>query len=351
MSGIRPFYVGGDISALSKLEELGAVYRDNGNTGAAIEIMSNHGFNCFRLRLFVAPNGGNVVVNDLPYTIALAKRVKAVGATLILDFHYSDTWADPGHQTKPEAWAELDFDGLVATVEQYTRDCTRAFRDAGVSPDIVQIGNEITGGFLWDEGKLYGVGDPDEQWRRFTDLLKAGVRGATDGSSDSPRIMLHIDKGANAFATSWFFNRIERHDVPYDMIGLSYYPWWHGAMDDVRKTMRDTAREFNKEIMIVETAYPYRPHRLSRGENGDSNMAWDATPDGQRAFLDELIKVVRTEGGALGVGVMWWYPESVLTDGIHIWNGGSTALFDDDGNALPALSRLSVGRPPTQTAR
>jgi len=333
------FLVGGDISALTKIEQAGGVFRDSGRPGDAIEIMSGYGCNCFRLRLFVNPTNSNVVVNDLAYTIALARRIKAIGAKLLLDFHYSDTWADPGHQSKPKAWEDLDFESLERTVYKYTRDCIDAFKQAGVLPDMVQPGNEIAPGMLWPDGKLYGVGEPEKQWDKFARLLKAGIRGIEDASGDENiRIILHIHSGGDWSKTKWFFDNIEKRDVPCDIIGLSYYPWWHGSMEDLQKNLQKSAETFGKEIFVVETAYPYRDVRVTKGKNGaDKNMRWPTTPAGQKAFLSELIATVRQTSKGRGIGVLWWYPESIPVKGLRIWNGGATALFDGDGNALPAL--------------
>ena len=337
-SSAREFLVGGDISALSKIEECGGVFRDKGAPGDAIKIMRNHGFNCFRLRLFVDPTYQNVVVNDLPYTIALAKRIKAVEAKLLLNFHYSDTWADPGHQTKPKAWAELDFDSLVDMVYQYTRDCIAAFKDEGLLPDQVQVGNEITPGMLWPDGKLHGVGDPDEQWRKFSHLLKAAIQGVRDAARETTiRIMLHIDRGGDWSRTKWFFENIEKHQVPYDIIGLSYYPWWHGTMEDLRENLKNCATDFDKDIFVVETAYPYRPMKFSKRKGWEANMRWPMTTEGQREFLTELIHTVQETPNGRGIGVLWWYPESIPVQGLRIWNGGVTSLFDQSGNILPAI--------------
>ena len=150
-----PFMLGADISALASLERQGVTYRDaDGKPADAIAILRRHGWNAFRLRLFVNPNGRGGVVNSLEYTRALAARVKASGATLMLDIHYSDTWADPQHQVKPAGWAELDFDALAQRVEEYTRDVIAELKRHGAAPDIVQIGNEITGGTLWPDAQL-----------------------------------------------------------------------------------------------------------------------------------------------------------------------------------------------------
>ncbi|MHC4168158.1 MAG: glycosyl hydrolase 53 family protein, partial [Planctomycetota bacterium] len=322
------------------IEQAGGVFRDAGKPGDAIEIMSGYGCNCFRLRLFVNPTGKNVVVNDLAYTIALAKRIKATGAKLLLNFHYSDTWADPGHQSKPKAWEELDFESLEGKVYEYTRDCIGEFKNAGVLPDMVQPGNEIAPGMLWPDGKLYGAGDPEKQWDKFARLLKAGVRGVEDASGgEDIRIVLHIHSGGDWSKTKWFFDNIEKHEVPYDVIGLSYYPWWHGSLDDLRENLRGTAATFGKDVFVVETAYPNRDVRISRAAKGaDKNMRWPMTQAGQKAFLTELIATVRETPDGRGIGVLWWYPESIPVKGLRIWNGGAMAMFDGAGNSLPALS-------------
>jgi arabinogalactan endo-1,4-beta-galactosidase len=334
------FLVGGDISALTRIEQADGVFRDEGKPGDAIEIMSKYGCNCFRLRLFVNPTKQGAVVNDLAYTIALAKRIKAAGAKLLLNFHYSDTWADPGRQLKPKAWEDLDFDSLERTVYEYTRDCISQFKQAGVLPDMVQPGNEIAPGMLWPDGKLYGVGEPEKQWDKFARLLKAGARGVQDGAGgESVRIVLHIHCGGDWSKTKWFFENIEKRDVPYDIIGLSYYPWWHGSMQDLRENISNAVATFDKDIFVVETAYPNRPARVSKAKDGaDKNMPWPMTPAGQEAFLTELIATVRETPKERGIGALWWYPESIPAKGLEIWYGGANAMFDREGNVLPSMN-------------
>lgn len=336
------FLVGGDISALTKIEEHGGIFRDAGQPGDAIQIMVAHGFNCFRLRLFVDPTYNNVVVNDLEYTVALARRTKAAGAQLLLNFHYSDTWADPGHQNKPGAWEGLDFDALVEAVHQYMRDSIAVFGREGVLPDMVQVGNEITPGMIWPDGKLHGVGEPEEQWRKFGRLLKAGVQGVRDAANGQPiRIMLHIDRGGDWKRTEWFFTHIEQHGIPYDIIGLSYYPWWHGSMVDLHENLQHTATTFGKDIFVVETAYPFQPMEFRKVNDWEARMQWPMTPEGQAAFVTELAETVRATPDGHGIGILWWYPEGILVDGLHIWNGGRTALFDENGDVLPAMDAFS----------
>src|SRR5262245_35287526 len=202
-----PFMAGADISSLPVLEEAGAVYRDGGVAGDAIDILRDHGTNYFRLRLFVDPSGSNddFVVQDLAYTIDLAKRVKASGAKLLLDFHYSDTWADPGKQGKPAAWNDLDAAELQQQVYDYTKSSIEAFKAEGVRPEMVQIGNEISNGMLWNSttaaannGYVWSGGSHNAGFDRLAALLTAGIDGAKDGAGpgQEPLIMLHHDKGA-----------------------------------------------------------------------------------------------------------------------------------------------------------
>ena len=330
----KEFLVGGDISMLTKIEEHGGVFREDGKAGDFLEILRKNGCNCQRLRIFVHPTYKNAVVQDTAYTIALARRIKRHKMKLLLDFHYSDTWADPGHQKKPAEWSTLDFDALVATVREYTASVIDEFNRNNVLPDIVQIGNEITPGMLWPDGKLDGAGDTEARWQRFTNLLKAGVQGVRKPlkQGQDVRIMIHVDCGGDSKKTRWFFDNLNRNNVPYDIIGVSFYPWWHGTMDNLSRNLQATTTRYGKDIMVVETAYPYRGDWSEK-----KNMAWPISPQGQNQFLTELIRTVRQVPEHRGLGVLYWYPESIPVKGLRIWNGGATALFDAQGNALPAL--------------
>lgn len=252
--------MGADISSLGPVEAAGATFQDRGQVGDAIAIFRANGHNTFRLRLFVDPSQTGVEVNDLDYTIALANRIKASGAKFLLDLHYSDTWADPGHQTQPAAWAQLAFDSLEHRVESYTSEVVGALRVAGAAPDIVQVGNEIDGGMLWPLGQVGGSSDTPEQWDRLTRLLKAGIRGVKAGLSpgDPVRIMLHYSQGGSASGTAWFFDHIEAYGVPYDLIGLSYYPWWHGSIAGLEANLETTALRYDRDILLTELSYPWR---------------------------------------------------------------------------------------------
>lgn len=331
--------LGGDVSALARLEQWGAVYRDaDGDAGDALDILRGAGANTFRLRLFVDPDGSDVVVNDLAYTIALAGRVKATGATLLLDIHYSDTWADPAKQFTPAAWDTLDIDVLEAQVEAYSADVIAQMKAAGVLPDIVQIGNEIDGGLLWPLGKMGWDGyTAPENYERFGRLLEAGIRGVRSAldDGDDVRIMLHYSNGASTSGTRWFFDHVAAQGVDYDMIGLSWYPFWHGTLAQLRANLDATAARYGRPIVVVETTYPWR-----NGWNPDGALpgwnAWAFTPEGQAAFLRDLVDTVAQMQNGLGAGVLWWYPEAINRPGRSVWGSGSLALFDAGAALLPA---------------
>jgi arabinogalactan endo-1,4-beta-galactosidase len=339
-SARSPFLFGGDISMAPKLEEEGVVYKDAGQPKDIFAIFHDRGATCVRLRLFVQPNGRGGVVNDTSYTIALAKRVKAAGLLFSLDFHYSDTWADPSHQQTPAAWRNLSFPQLVEKTRDYTAETLKAFRDAGVTPDVVQIGNEITYGLLWPMGDLRRKDvSEDTSFDHVADLLKADVEGIhlALGANTPTRIMIHID-GADATDTvRWFFDHITNRHVPFDMIGLSYYPFFGNSLDHVKKTFEMAALTYGKPIVIAETAYPFVEAPTWNGQR--KSLTRPLTPAGQKLFLEDLLQLVRATPHGLGGGILYWYPESVPPKNTlgRMWNDGNAAMFDHDGNALPVF--------------
>jgi len=336
-----PALVGADVSALERIEQAGGIYKDAGTAGDAIAILRAHGSNIIRLRLFVNPNGQDVQVNDLAYTVRMAVRAKTAGAKLLLDLHYSDTWADPGHQDTPAAWAGLSFDTLEARVETYTAGVITQLKQAGALPDIVQGGNEIDGGMLWPLGQVSGAAfDTPTQWNQFTLLLKAGIRGVHDALSagDTVRIMLHYSQGANSGGTQWFFDHMGTYVVPYDLIGLSYYPWWHGTLGQLRANLQATAQRYGRDVMVVETSYPWRAGGWESMVTIGGAMTWPVSPAGQAQFLGDVAATVAAVPGGHGAGLIWWYPEAIAVPGLFVWGGGSLSLFDAGGNILPAAS-------------
>ncbi len=349
------FMAGGDISALSVLEDHGAVYYDGGTAGDAIDMFRDHGMNWFRLRLFVDPNGDGVVVNDLDYTIALAQRAKASGAKLLLDFHYSDTWADPGKQYKPAAWNSLSFSQLETRVHDYTRDVMVSMKANGVLPEMVQIGNEIANGMLWEDGRLWRSGvSENTEFNNLAALVSAGINGANDGAGpgDEPLIMIHHDKGANWGTTSYYLDRLlprlQSNGTDIDMIGYSYYPKWHydeytgdGGIDDVEQNLNNTAATYGKPVAIVEAGFPWT------GQQWEPDYEFDVSTAGQEQFLQALVDTVEAVPNDLGRGVFWWYPEAKWVNGIDVWEGGRYSLFDYNGNLLPAIDVFADLNPTT----
>jgi arabinogalactan endo-1,4-beta-galactosidase len=272
----------------------------------------------------------------------MAQRVKALGTGLLLDLHYSDTWADPGQQAKPAAWASLSFDELTMAVQDYTRDVITSLKNQGTLPDIVQIGNEITQGFLWDDGRVGGGFEGN--WPRFAALLNAATAGVGDGldAGQSVRIMLHIDRGGDNAACRWFFDNVVSHGVDFDIIGLSFYPWWHGTLDALERNLDDLAPRYGKELLVVETAYPWTLGWLDDTPNlvglpSQLHAGFPASVGGQRRFLCHLTNIVHHVPQEKGVGLVYWAPDWISAPGSgSAWE--NLALFDFAGHRLDSMS-------------
>lgn len=315
----QDFAVGADVSFLGEAEQQGVVFKDAGQPKPALQILKNHGYNWVRLRLFHTPTS---LPNNLQYTIAMAKQAKALGFKFLLDYHYADDWADPGKQPIPKAWQGKSHQELVQAVFEYTRDTMAAFREAGVLPDMVQIGNEITNGMLWPDGRL------PANWDNFAQLVYAGINGvdAGRGNGPRPRIMIHIDRGGDVRGTKAFLDKLNSYQIPYDVIGQSYYPWWHGSLNDLRKNLQFMATEYEKDVIVVETAYNWKP-----GNYLNRPAPFPESAEGQREFLDELNRVVMQTPNGRGKGIFWWEP--AVEGPLEI-----RGLFDDQHNALPAVT-------------
>ena len=321
------YAVGADVSFLKAAEDSGKTFKDNGQAKPGLEILKDHGYNWVRLRVFCAPKE---LPNNLQYTIALAQAAKALGFHFLLDFHYSDTWADPQEQFIPAAWQGMTHAQLVQAVFGYTRDTIASMRTAGVLPDMVQIGNEVRNGMLWPDGKL-----PDN-WDHFADLIQAGIAGVRAGSADQPmpQIMIHIDRGGDIAGTKYFFDKLNSYHVPFDVIGQSYYPWWHGSLNDLRANLVFTAREYRKPIIVVEAAYCWTPTNYIKKPG-----PFPETPDGQAQFLDEVNRIVQETPDGLGAGLFWWEPAVLPKPCTHPGCSvvAARGFFDADGNALPVI--------------
>jgi arabinogalactan endo-1,4-beta-galactosidase len=315
----QEFIAGADVSFLRQMESSGVVFKDAGVQRPGLQILKDHGYTWVRLRVMVDPVA---LPNTLDYTIASAKDAKALGFKVLLDFHYSDDWADPQHQITPRAWSKLAHADLEKAVFAYTRDTIAAFRQQGVMPEMVQVGNEVTSGMMWPDGRL-----PDH-WERFAGLLVAGIRGVDAGSGQSPRpaIMVHIDQGGNQETTKWFLDNLAQYHVPYDVVGQSYYPWWQGSLEDLRHNLAFIFKTYHKDVVVVETAYDWRTGEDFKGKK----PPFPQTPEGQRDFLAALNAVVRDTSSSKIKGIFWWEPaaEGAIE---------KRALFDDQHNALPAI--------------
>jgi arabinogalactan endo-1,4-beta-galactosidase len=311
------------------------------------------GFEWARLRLFHTPSGHGAQCNDLPYTLALARTLKQAGFKFLLDLHYSDTWADPGKQYTPKAWAALDFEGLADAVHAYTRETVHRFVVEGAAPEMVQVGNEITPGMLWEHGRVeQGRGADQQQWKRLGALLKAGVAGVRDAAGTAVEIMLHLDRGGDISTNRWFFDHVLEQNVAFDVIGESYYPFWHGMPDALAQTIEYLGRRYGREVYLAEMAYPHKQDPMYENALSGDPAAWHRlvgeyplTPDGQRRFVADVVGIVRASKH--GGGVFYWAPEWIPpqdpdyedeSDAPACW---ARALFDDKGQALPALEVFS----------
>lgn len=317
----QEYAIGADLSFLKQSEDNGFTFKEDGQAKPGLQIFKDHGYNWIRLRLFHTPTR---LPNNLEYTIALAKKAKEMGYKFLLDYHYSDTWADPGKQFLPKAWEGKTHEELVDSVYEYTRKTMIAFRNSGAFPDMVQVGNEIIHGMMWPDGKI------PENWDNFAELVQAGVNGvyAGCGNRPHPQIMIHIDKGGDWEATKYFFDKLNSYNVQYDIIGQSYYPWWHGSILDLRNCLNLTAEIYQKDIIVVEAAYNWMP-----AEYRDKPAPFPETPEGQKAFWEEVNRVVLNVKDNRGIGVFWWEPAIGGQRGI-----GSRSFFDNDGNVLPVIN-------------
>jgi arabinogalactan endo-1,4-beta-galactosidase len=314
------YIIGADLSFLKAAEDRGYQFKENNQVKAGLSIFHDHGYNWIRLRLFHTPAS---LPNNLEYTLELAREAKKMGYRFLLDYHYSDTWADPQKQFLPKAWEGLSHKLLVDSVYDYTVRTMNAFKTAGVYPDMVQVGNEIINGMLWPDGRL------PENWDQFAELVEAGIRGvkASAGDMPIPEIMIHIDQGGNKERTKYFFNHLLSYGIDFDVIGQSYYPWWHGSLLDLRDNLYFMATEYKKPIILVEVAYCASPT-----EYIEKSGPFPETPEGQRDFLEAVNQIVLQTPDNLGEGIFWWEPAVGEQPGIS-----SRDMFDPDGNILPAI--------------
>ncbi len=366
------FDLGMDFSSLEETEALGGTFRQNERSGDLVEILSQNGINAARIRLWANPfseegepyGAGNC---DLACVMRLARRARAKGMRFLLDIHYSDFWCDPGRQLPPKAWAKLGLDELCQRVYEYTRATLLCLKEAGLAPDMVQVGNEITNGMLWPYGRLTDPepGKKREGYLGLSRLVNAGCKAVRD--SGGAKIMLHLERsGDNAVWREWF-DEILARGADFDVIGASYYPYWHGNFENLQNNLNDMIRRYEKDVMVVETAYAFTSEHFDPSLEGanlvinDSLKCFDGSDapyplsmEGQTAFVRELLNLVKNLHGGRGKGVYYWEPAwlplkgstwatraaRAYMDELHKPGGNEWAnqcIFDYHGNANDAL--------------
>ena len=340
-------YVGGDLSVLLKYEEQNASYLDNdGQTITDLLVfVKQQGWNTVRVRLFNDPSKDTDknVCQDLEYVKRLGKRIKDAGLYFLLDFHYSDTWADPGQQATPPAWQMVNTP-VFEYIYTYTKESLQALVSAGATPDLIQTGNEISFGMLWDGCKVSANSSwtayEDTNWDSFSTALKNAGKACREVCPQA-KIIIHTEQCANNPTLDVaFFSRLQQYEVDYDIIGTSYYPYFKGPLSDFDKGLSELESHFpNKDIQLVETGYPSK--WAVQGSKYDYTATYPYSHEGQRKYTSDLITMLNKHTKVNGLS--WWYAEAnakgctgSLAEG---WYNAS--LFDNEtGRALPALYEL-----------
>ena len=357
--------LGADLSMLPVYEQAGAIYR---NANGAVQddpllfFRDAAGIRCVRVRLFVNPSGETGVCQDLAFVKDFGRRIKEAGMAFMLDFHYSDTWADPAKQYIPRGWP-TESAALQKKLYDYTTESLKALVDAGATPDYIQMGNEISYGMCsmtatydaaarkWsDVKKLYPVyTSSHDNWRTLIDMLNQCAKACREQCPQA-KLILHTERAADAYMTDDIYERFTL--VDYDIIGLSYYPFWHKDLTTLAATLNKLAvQKDTKEVMIVETAYNNAWYPTGQGVY-DYQSTWPASPAGQETFIKALIAELLKHPNV--TGLFYWMPEENpygnhvyepwLNRGLFANGNGSVGQWDASkggGNyALPALAAL-----------
>ena len=345
--------LGGDISMLPEYERVRTPYKTalGTNIPNVLNYLKNTGkMNSMRVRLFVAPDPAEAqegVVQDLEYVMKLGKRIKAAGLDFMLDFHYSDTWADPSHQSIPASWTETGNTVLTDSMYSYTKRCLEYLVANEATPDFVQIGNEISYGMLWrnNNDRCYSSAT-NSTWKRLTNFLSSAATAVREVTPDA-KIILHIERSGDANTAVSFFNKMKTNSVDYDIIGLSYYPFWHKSLSTLSGTLTRLATTFpEKPVQIVETAYYNSNFPVDDSSYENTTTTWPDTPEGQAQFISDLCTELANHDNV--TGLYYWFPEENGNGGAtysestlvyrHLQNRG---LWDKDTHkVLPALSKM-----------
>lgn len=314
------FVKGADIGWLPQMEATGyKFYNDNGTEEDCIKILKDHGINTVRLRTWVNPSddpqSGHCSKDE---TVALAVRSRKAGMRVMINFHYSDSWADPGKQRKPKAWEGHSFPQLLKDVYDYTFDVMSALKQNGITPEWVQVGNETPGGMIYPEGST-------KHWDSLAQLINKGY-DAIKAVSPTSKVILHLDQGNNSQRFRKWFDSATAHNARYDIIGLSYYPYWLDghpdytlSINDLGNNLQDMASRYNKEVMVVEVG-------------GEDTLVQNT--------YDMLVAVqlkVKAVAGNKGLGVIYWEPE-----GARSWSKYGLSAWGDDGRPTHALDAFLV---------
>lgn len=361
------FVKGMDLSTLVELERCGAKYYDNGKEMDILDIMKKYDVDTIRIRLWNDPwseagESYGAGENDLKTSLEIAKRVTDAGFGVLLNFHYSDFWADPGKQFKPKAWASYSVEELEKAVYDFTAETMEVFEKEGVNITMVQVGNELSNGLLWPEGKV-------PNYDNIAKFVNAGIRGVRKVDGEVP-IMIHLDNGGkNELYREWFDNFMKRGE-DFQIIGLSYYPFWHGTLDMLENNMNDIAKRYGKDLIVAEVSMGYTMQdykdyeKLSDEERKGyatrqelvEKIEYPMTIQGQYDFMQDFLNRISHIADNKGRGFFYWEPAWIPVQGSgwatpaslkYIQDPGpcgnewaNQALFDYEGNALPTLQLI-----------
>ena len=336
------FYRGMDLSFQSELEDYNIDYKDaNGNSVELLDFVKSKGTNLVRLKLWHTSENGENTLEDVK---AYAQKVKTKNMDILLNFHYSDYWADPGTQNPPAAWQNMTLEEIKEAIYNYTKDVVQQLKAQNTLPKLIQIGNETDSGFLWNYGKVWN--EFNDNWINYAGLVSEAIRAIREVDTNNEiGIMLHIAGIQTAIP---FFNQLLAYDLDFDIIGLSYYPQFQTKdLELITTTLNNVALTFNKPIMLVEVAYPFTLQWNDSQSNfvGDINQIipeFSPTPQGQKAYFEWLISTIKNIPNNLGIGFCYWAPDWVAFEGNENTSTNGTSwenqcLFDFELKALPVI--------------
>lgn len=334
-----------DISWLPEVEK----YKKNFFTRArrpmdAIKLMKYQGIKVGRIRVWVDPIDEN---GDVDRAIKLAKRLKKADMQICIDFHFSDTWADPGHQTTPAGWSTTSIDELEDSVYVYTKRTLRLFKAAGVTPHWVQLGNEIANGMMWPLGWVGG--DDAIQWQNLSRLHQAATNALREVAPKAKSI-LHLECGGEYERVKWWLEQADQYNITeYDVIGISFYTQWQGDLTNLQSVLNLIAKERKQKVLVAETAYPWIDQTFGSDVidiNHPPLAGCPYTRDGQANYVKKVQNMLLALPNNRGLGVWWWegLATKVEVNSTIVWNGGmaNSALVNTDRTALPALIQLGL---------